>query len=458
MKKLFILILFISFTIYAQNETLENYIRFGLSNNLELKQKDFDLKKSESALSEARGMFMPSLGINARYTKAGGGRDISFPIGDILNPIHGSLNYLLHQNLFPTDVKNETIPFLRKKEHETKLSLIQPIFQPSIYYNYKIQNKMLEMSKMEKESYKRSLIAEIKKAYMDFLKTKSVQNIYQNTLDLLKENLRVNQSLYENDKVTIDVVYRAKAEITDIEQKIMEANKNNELAASYLNFVLNRPLETEIIFDTTGFTQKINYNFDDSYNSAINKREELQELNLTSEIYNDKASISFSRFFPGISFAADYGYQGEKYQFDKNHDFWTASVVMQWNLFNGFRDISQKEQAELEEEKIRTKIEETKKQISLQVMKAFKDYNLAWSSIQSAKDMLKSMKISFRIVDKKYKQGMASYIEYLDSRNKLTQSQISKVIATYDFQQKAAELEKVTAMLNLSKYQNSENK
>jgi len=458
MKKLFILILFTNFAVFSQNETLEGYIRIGLSNNLELKQKNFDLKKSEKALNEAVGMFMPSIGINARYTRSGGGREITFPLGDIVNPIYGTLNYLLQQNTFPTNIGNEVIPFLREKEHETKIGLVQPIFQPAIYYNYKIQNKMLEMSKMEKDIYKRNLISEIKKAYLNFLKTKRVEKIYSSTLNLLKENLRVSQSLFKNNKVTIDVVYRAKAEIAGIEQKILEANKNNELAISYLNFLLNRPLQSEVVFDTTGLSQNYNYNFDDSYSNAIQEREELKELHLASEIYSDKASISFSKFLPGISLAADYGYQGEKYQFDKNHDFWTASVVMQWNLFNGFKDISQKEQAEIEVDKIKSKIEETKKQIALQVMSAIKEYDLALSSIKSAGELLKSIQASFRIVNKKFDEGITSYIEFLDSRNKLTQSQIQEVVATYDYQQKVADLEKAAALVNLAKYHNNENK
>ncbi|MCB9206485.1 MAG: TolC family protein [Ignavibacteriales bacterium] len=454
MKRLILLLILSVFqiSIFAQNETLENYVKFGLHNNLALKQKNFDYEKSNSALAEARGLFLPSIGINARFTRAGGGRDISFPIGDILNPIHGSLNYLLQQNLFPTNVQNENIPFLREKEHETKISLVQPIFQPAIYFNYKIQDKMLELSELEKNNYARNLVAEIKKAYFNFLKTKSIQQIYENTMELLKENLRVNESLFKNDKVTIDVVYRAKAEISEIEQKLFDAKKNNELSGSYLNFILNRELDSEIIFDTSSFSQRLNIDFEKSYETAVKHREELKQLDLVAEVFSDKESIQLSKYLPGISFAADYGFQGEKYQFDKDHDYWMASVVLQWNLFNGLRDYSQKEQAEIERKKVETQKEELKKQIALQIREAYKNYESAFKSIKSAQEMHVSLKSSFRIIDKKYKEGMISYIEFLDARNKLTQSEIGEVLAVYDFQQKIAELEKVSALINVDEY------
>jgi len=108
-------------------ETLLNeYIEIGLENNLALKQKNFSYQKSSAALKEAQGMFLPSISIEARYSRAGGGRDIIFPIGDLVNPIHQTLNALLQAQQFPGDLPNEVIPFLREEEHDTKLRLVQP--------------------------------------------------------------------------------------------------------------------------------------------------------------------------------------------------------------------------------------------------------------------------------------------------------------------------------------------
>ncbi|MFZ1292193.1 MAG: TolC family protein [Melioribacteraceae bacterium] len=451
-SKVILFLAIFSVQIFAQNETIENYIKFGLQNNLALKQKQFDLEKSLSSLNEAEGMFFPSIGINARYTRSGGGRSIIFPVGDLVNPIYGSLNYLLQQNVFPTNIQNEIIPFLREKEHETKISLVQPIFQPAIFYNYKIQDKLSEISNLEKQIYSRSLVAQIKNSYFNFLKTKSVQQIYENTLELVEENLRVCESLHENDKITIDVVYRAKAEVSEIEQKLLEASNNRELAISYFNFLLNKPLESEIIFDTNSVSQTLPFDFDQTFSAAIQNREELKQLDFASNVFDDKKSISNSKYFPTLFLAADYGFQGEDYKFSDKDDYWSASLVMQWNLFNGFQDVSKSEQAELEVKKVNMQIDEVKKQISLQVLESFKNYEVAQKSIKSAQEMLNSMKIAFRIVDKKYKEGMVSYIEYLDSRNKLLQSEINEIITKYDYQQKISELEKIGALIDLEKY------
>ena len=126
---------------------------------------------------------------------------------------------------------------------------------------------------------------------------------------------------------------------------------------------------------------------------------------------------------------------------------------MHWNLFNGFQDVSKSEQAELEKKKVEVQMEELKKQISLQVINSYKNYELSQKSLISAKEMLASMKISFRIIEKKYIEGIASYIEYLDSRNKLLQSEINEVVSKYDYQQKISELEKMAAFIDLKNYE-----
>ena len=79
------IILFFPWILRGQ-EVLDDYIRYGLDNNLTLQQKQSGYEKSIEALREARSLFYPGLSFNARYTLSDGGRIIDFPVGDFLNP------------------------------------------------------------------------------------------------------------------------------------------------------------------------------------------------------------------------------------------------------------------------------------------------------------------------------------------------------------------------------------
>ncbi|MCK4854818.1 MAG: TolC family protein, partial [Bacteroidales bacterium] len=223
----FIIVIFsgLALSSAGQEETLDNYIDEGLENNLSLKQKEVNYLKSMEVLKQARALFFPDISLNARYTAAEGGRVIEFPVGTMLNPVYQSLNYLLDQDLFP-DIENMNFAFYRPTEHETKIRLAQPIIDTKIIYNQKINKELSRAVMADAVAYKRQLVAEIKTAYFNYLKTVKLLQLVDDTRELLVENIRVNESLYENDVVTIDNVYRSRAELSKLERHEAEARKN----------------------------------------------------------------------------------------------------------------------------------------------------------------------------------------------------------------------------------------
>jgi len=447
MNKIIIQILFWGIvSLSAQTPQLEKYIQDGLQNNLALKQKDFSFNKSMAALDEARGLFFPSIGINARYSRAGGGRTFDIPVGDLVNPIYGGLNSIIGQSIYPTNIPNESINFLREKEHETKLSLIQPIFKPEIYFNYKIKSSLKDLFKAERDLYARELVKEIKTAYYNVLKSNEVLKLYTKTLELVTENLRVSYSLYKNDKVTKDVVYRAEAEKSSIIESLEEARKNLDLSKYYFNFLLNKPLDEIILLDEQALLKLDDtFNTQSMYETALNNRDEFKQLNSAINASSNNTSLAQSGYYPGVVLAVDYGFQGEEYKFTKDDDFWMASLVLQWNIFNGFQDKAKAEQAEWDTKELEIKKLELQKQINLQVREAIKNLNVAKAKLQTASDRKESAGKSFAIMKKKFENEMASHLEFIDARTTYTQASVNQTIVEYDYLIKEAELERVTA-------------
>ncbi|MGQ9621685.1 MAG: TolC family protein [Bacteroidales bacterium] len=230
--------------LYGQ-ESLEEYVRYGLENNLVLNQKTADYRKSLEALREARSMFYPGISFIARYTRSEGGRVIEFPAGTLMNPVFMTLNALTHSDLFPL-IEDQEIKFLRPREHETKVRITQPLFSPELYYNSQIRKEMSLYSEVDVEQYRRELVAEIKKAYYNIAMAEGILHILDEAGKLLAENSRVNRKLFENDKVTRDVIYRSDAELGKYEQELQKAASNKKIAVAYFNFLLKRPRDEPV--------------------------------------------------------------------------------------------------------------------------------------------------------------------------------------------------------------------
>src|ERR1041385_8094972 len=77
---------------HAQNSILDGYIQQGLKNNLQLQQEQLNYERSMENLAQAKALFLPYIGANATYQIADGGRKISIPVGDLVNPVYANLN------------------------------------------------------------------------------------------------------------------------------------------------------------------------------------------------------------------------------------------------------------------------------------------------------------------------------------------------------------------------------
>jgi outer membrane protein len=432
----------------GQEIYLENYIRAGLENNLALKLKEVNYRKSLEALKQARSWFYPDISVNMRYSAAEGGRIIEFPVGTMLNPVYESLNYLLGQQKFP-DISNMEFAFYRPTEHETKVSLVQPIVDPKIYYNSRIKREMSEAMRADADAYQRQLVADIKTAYFNYLKTLRLIELMDNTRGLLEENVRVNLRLFENHKVTIDYVHRSRAELSKLEQQAAVARKNNQVAAAYFNFLLNRPLESGIAEDARYDSIPEIPGLDALTSHAVDAREELDMLRSYSRLADDYLSMNRMDHIPNLYAAVDYGFQGQHYEFNQRQDYFFASLVLRWDLFHGFEKRAKISEARIEQDLRAAQMAETEQQIRLQAVEAYYDLLASVASVKSAGEELRSARDAFRVVNRTFAEGQASLIEFIDARNGMTQAGERLIISKYDHHIKYAELERAACLYPL---------
>ncbi len=442
--KILISLLLLAQAGWAQSP-LDDYIRQGLENNLALKQKETSYRKSLEVLQEAKGLFFPNISLNARYSVAQGGRTIDLPIGDLLNPVYSTLNQILRDNKFP-QIDNQSFMFFRPQEQETKIRLIQPVFNTDLYYNSKIKHEISAAEMVTIDQYRQELVAEIRKAYYSTAMADGIVNMLNETRQLLEENIRVNQKLVDNGKVTLDHLYRAQTELSKFDQKLQVAAKNREIASAYLNFLINRTLSEKILLSGPEVLPFIPAE-DSSYRqSAIANREELKKLELYNRISDLQLQMNKAGGLPNLMIVADYGIQGEKYTFNKDADFAQASAVLTWDLFAGFQNRARVRQARIQKEMVDQQAEEVRRQIELQVMNAFNELKTSMAGIESANSQVKTAREGFRLLKRRYEEGQASLIEFMDARTTLTQSEENAITAQYTYLSDYAEFEKVCAI------------
>lgn len=425
------------------------YVTEGLRSNLALQGESLEVEKAAHALAEARARFYPQLSLEARYTRAEGGREIEVPLGTALNPVYSTLNDLLVAQGQPAQfpqISDTTIPFLRSEEQDTRVVFRQPIYAPAIPAAVRAQRALLDASSFNRMAIARALRRDITVAYVDWLKARSSVEIVAASEALLRENLRVNESLFGNGKITEDLVLRAKAELLDVEQQKRDAANLASQAQSYFNFLLNRQLLSSIEA-TAPPTNVAPYDtaLEQLWSTALDRRPEIAQVEQLRRASNEQVRIARKQKWPTLSFGLDAGTQGEEYRFGDGYNFGTASLIFTWRIFDGGGDTARVHQARAAEKQLVLRQEEIAQQIRLEVQQSFDRLTTARDSLATAAARADAARAAFRIASRKRDEGVISQVEFIDARSSLTGAELNLNVTRFNVLARRAELEYATS-------------
>ena len=421
---------------------LDNYIRRGLDSNLALKQKNFDLAKARLDLKRAQSLFYPQANFQSQYTLASGGRTQDIPIGDLLNGVYSTLNQLTGSTKFP-QVGNQNIQFLPNDFHDTRVEVSMPVYNRQIKYNREIKEELINTQQADADAYRRELVRSVKDAYFKFLQAGKAVEIYTNALALVNENLRVSEKMVNNGVATKEIVLRARAQVSQVQTSLTEARNNRQNAAAYFNFLLNLPLNDAIATDSAVLEQ-----LDISippYVDVPTRREELTRLRSLQKVTNTNLQLNRSYWMPVVNAFYNIGFQGFGFKFNNDQFYQIGGLQLQWPLFRANENKHKIRQAELDADALATKYKEVEQQLSLQVQTSYNNYRSAVQTLQSVSDEVQSSTETYRLTERRFREGQALQIELIDARTQLTNSQLRFSLAQLAALTRSAELEYATA-------------
>lgn len=430
----------------VQAQTLEEYITEGLGNNLVLKQKNISIQQAEQSLQIAKSYFLPSVSLYADYTSGDGGRSIGIPIGDLLNPVYTSLNQLTQSDAFPR-VENVEQNFFPKDFHDVRVRTSVPLFNSDLHAARNIQSQQVVLKQYEVDAYKRQLVFEIKKAYYTLLSFEAAVATYESAVSLVRKNHEVNESLFRNGKILQANVLRTKSELERVNAELNSANNQLINARHYFNFLLNRDLNSEVHTQPLDSLSLVV----DSVTTPNGNREELQMVKISRDINQSALRMSRMSRLPKINAFLDLGTQSEGWKYNDGTRYYLAGIQLSVPVFQGRRNDLAIRQNKLEIEKTDASISNTAKELEMATATANNKLKTTVANYTAARNQLQAADSYFRLVDKGYREGVNTLIEFLDARNQFTASALQLNIRQLEVLTAQAQVERETASYPLSK-------
>ena len=423
-------------------EQLAKYIEEGLGSNLVMKQKNIGLQQSLLALKEARSWFYPSAGFTGEYTWAEGGRNIDFPVGDLLNPVYSTLNQLTGTENFP-QVENAEIQLMPKNFYDARFRVAYPVLNTDLHYNYQIKKQEIRLAEYEIETYRQELIRNIESAYYNYCLAVDAVKIFESASGLVNRNLQINKSLVSNGKGLPANVLRAESEVEVINSRVREAENQQENARSWFNFLLNRQLNDTIIYEILPFPADLAASV--SNIPVTENRSELRQLSTAIGIRQSVLSMNQRYAVPRINTFVDLGSQAFNWEFNSKSRYLLAGLQVSVPIFEGLRNRVKISSSKLELDNLAIQREQASHQFSVAAGVAQNNLNTAMANLGSSEKQHQSAKAYFSLVEKGYSEGINSLIEFMDARNQFTASEIQVKLNRYKVLSAYADLKRQTA-------------
>jgi outer membrane protein TolC len=430
MKTNVILMLALSKASMAQ-KPLDKYVEIGIKNSIVLQQKNISLDKAVYSLKEANSLFFPSINLKGDYQSGEGGRQIAIPLGDMLNPVYGTLNQLTMSNSFP-QISNVETNFFPKNFYDVKLRTSMPIINADLFYNRDIQKQQIKISEFEIEIYKKELSKNIKVAYYQYLSAAKAISVYENAIKVAQEAKRINEKLLNNGKTVKAYVLRAESEIQNLQSKITNSKQQEKNAQLYFNFLINA--SNDQVIDTLGSTELGEENIKNYLVSdlAISDRAELKAINQSISILSTVNNMNKNYWLPKLNGFIDLGSQASDWKYNDKSRYYFLGLQLDIPLFAGGNQLYKIKKSKLDIDLQKSQLMYMQQQLNLSANVAKNSIKSHYQSYQSAIQQTIAAKAYLDLIDKGYKEGINTFIETLDARNQLTISQIQELISKYD--------------------------
>ena len=407
------LFVFISFTSLSQEKklSLNDCIELAIENNENLKNSKLEERISKALSKEYLSIGFPQINFDGglQYN-----HDVPKSLIDISRFMPG----------VPEGTEQE-VQFGQTYDGRVDLFVNQMIFNGSYFVGLSAARELVRLSEKLTERNEIDINESVQKAFYTVLNTKSRIDLVEANLNRLNTLLGQTKELYTNGFIEKLDVDRIQVAYNNLKSEKIKADRFYKLSKEVLNFQIGLPVGTDI--ELTGeLTEEVinnfNYNLDDF---DYSKRIEYSILQTDKNLKFYDLKNNRSQYLPQIYANYNYGYNTSSSNYDLFFDsnrwksFGTVGLKIIIPIFDGFLKRSKINQSKYKIEQVENQMMFLERSINLQINQSISNYENTKESLLISKQNLELAQNVYLATEKKYKEGVGSNLEVIDSNNSL---------------------------------------
>jgi len=269
-------------------------------------------------------------------------------------------------------------------------------------------------------------------AYIQVLLARENQQVLSHILETAGSHLKLIQSRYNGGFVAKSDLLRAQVHMADLEQQILEAQSQTNIARCNLNVAMG--IGTDMYYKLISPLKPGNPvvgSMDSWISAAFSNRPDLKQLNLQQQIAQKEIDKSKSLRHPSVNLAGNYEINSEDFKGTGSN--YTIGAVVSVPLFTGGRISAKIREAGINLKQTQAMLRAMEHQVCAETRQAFFNAQSAWARIRVARAAIGQSEESLRIVRNRYQNGLFTITDLLDAEVMVQQSLTRHLKAIHDY-------------------------
>ena len=406
--------------------SIEDAIRHAMKYNPELKTARLEVERSDARVTEAWGNALPSIDFSGTYTRT------------LKSPIFFA-NFNGEEQKIEMGLPHSLNMALTGKQILFNGAIIVGVGAAKVYSNIA---KDLHVSKQVET------INKVRKAYYGALLAREVVDMMRSSLQNAEDNMKNVLLMRKQGIVSEYDELRASVQVENLRPSLIQSENNYDLALDALRNEIGADNEEKIsIVDSLVFHAVNDSIIERAEDYMLNSNPNLQAINHQIELNHAAVFAERSNYLPTIAAFGQYQYQGAKNELKFSSNDLIAStqigLTLSLNIFQGLQTRARVEQAQVEQLKSEEQRVSLERSLKTGVHSVIGNLKQAQKRVEAQQKTVETARRGYSIASARFRANAATQLEVNDAQLALTQAEVNRVQAVYDYLIAAADLDQL---------------
>ena len=388
--------------------SLQEAIDLALADNHALQAARSNLAAKEAEIGMAGADLLPKISVEERFMRT-------------TNPTYGFMAKLNQERFtaedFAIDRLNHPDPI---NDYQTSLALEMMLFVPKARIGKEMSRVAFAAAAQQFERRQEETTANVARAYLMVLSGTRYVKVATKALEDAREHERIARLRYDNDQGLYSDTLRAATAVTEAEQQLVSARKNEAVAKRSLGLLLglSEPVAVRPEYPTIP-VREIDY-----YCQAAMARNDLKALAEQRRNAENNLKLAKAGLLPTVGVGSSYQLNDHNSPVGGEGDSWQVTGFLKWELFDGRRRKYEISRARHQLAATVASLQGLEQAVLFRVHEAYLTVAESKQKADLARVALQSAEESQRLVEVRYRNSLAPLIDLLDAQVSLDRSRL----------------------------------